>query len=214
MQLLIKQISSFRAGVCRICLSATGDLLMVKASTGKKLTLEEFLALPEGEVNYEFVDGYAVPKMSPKFFHSTLQLTLGLLLRAWCKGKGRVGSEWAILLKRKGEDWSPVPDLTYISYERLPKNWKRNEACPVPPELVIEIISPDKKMKEFEDKAKDYFAAGVSRVWIVDPQEITIKVFLSAEFSQVYTDNMPIVDTLFPGLELTVRLLFEEAELV
>lgn len=187
---------------------------MVKATTGKKLTLEEFLSLSEGDINYEFVDGYAVPKVSPKFFHSTLQLTLGMLLRVWCKGKGRVASEWAILLKRQGKDWAPVPDLTYVSYERLPKNWQFNEACPVSPELVIEILSPDQTMKEFEEKARDYFAAGVSRVWVVDPEAMSIRIFLSAKISQVYTDNMPITDTLLPGLELTVRLVFEEAELI
>ena len=33
---------------------------MVKVSIEKQLTLEEFLALPEGDINYEFVDGYAV----------------------------------------------------------------------------------------------------------------------------------------------------------
>ncbi|MCC3415551.1 hypothetical protein [Microcoleus sp. PH2017_02_FOX_O_A] len=35
---------------------------------GTKLTLEEFLALPDGDVYYEFVDGEAVPKVSPKKF--------------------------------------------------------------------------------------------------------------------------------------------------
>ncbi|MBW4543473.1 MAG: Uma2 family endonuclease [Symplocastrum torsivum CPER-KK1] len=183
-------------------------------NTGTQLTLEEFLALPEGDVNYEFVDGQAVPKVSPKYFHSTLQLAFLLLIRAWCKGKGRVVPEWAILLKRQGKDWAPVPDLTYISYERLPKSWKQNEACPALPELVIEIISPDQTMKEFEDKANDYFAAGVSRVWVVDPEAISIKVFFPDVVNQVYTDNMPIVDTLLPGLELTTRQVFEEAELL
>lgn len=187
---------------------------MVNVTTGNKLTLKEFLALPEGDVNYEFVDGYAVPKVSPKFFHSALQAALLFLIRAWCKGKGRTVAEWAILLKRQGKDWTPLPDVTYISYERLPKSWKRNEACPVPPELVIEIISPDQTMKEFEDKAKDYFDAGVSRVWVVDPEAINIRVFLSPESSKVYADTTAIVDTLLPGLELTVRQVFEEAELL
>lgn len=183
-------------------------------NTGTQLTLEEFLALPEGDVNYEFVDGQAVPKVSPKYFHSTLQAALLLLIRTWCKGKGRVGSEWAILLKRQGKDWAPVPNLTYISYERLAKSWKRNEACPAIPELVIEIISPDQTIKEFEDKAKDYFAAGVSRVWVVDPESISIRVFFPDGTSKVYTDTMPIVDTLLSGLELTTRQIFEEAELL
>lgn len=187
---------------------------MVKASTGNKLTLEEFLSLPQGDVNYEFVDGYAVPKVSPKFFHSASQRALLFLIYAWCKGKGRVAAEWAIILRRKGEDWAPVPDLTYISYERLPKNWQRNEACPIPPELVIEIISPGQTIKEFEDKAQDYFAAGVSRVWVVDPETMSIRVFLSPDKSLVYTDNMQIVDTLLPGLELTARQIFQEAELI
>lgn len=40
---------------------------------GTKLTLEEFLALPDGDVYYEFVDGEAVPKVSPKKIHSSLQ---------------------------------------------------------------------------------------------------------------------------------------------
>lgn len=43
-------------------------------NTGNQLTLEEFLALPDGDIYYEFVDGQAIPKVSPKYFHSTLQL--------------------------------------------------------------------------------------------------------------------------------------------
>ncbi|MBC1237560.1 Uma2 family endonuclease [Nostoc sp. 2RC] len=179
-----------------------------------QLSLKEFLSLPEGDVYYEFIDGQAVPKVSPKFFHSTLQIALGLLIRAWCKGKGRVLPEWAILLKRQGKDWAPLPDLTYISYERLPKTWKCNEACPVIPELVIEIISPDQTIKEFEEKAKDYLTAGVSRVWVIDSEVMSIRVFLPDGSNQVYTDNISIVDTLFPGLELTTRQIFEEAELL
>ncbi|TVP58609.1 MAG: Uma2 family endonuclease [Nodularia sp. (in: Bacteria)] len=183
-------------------------------NTGTKLTLEEFLNLPGDDVNYEFVDGQAVPKVSPKFFHSTLQAALLVLIRLWCKGKGRVGTEWAVILKRQGKDWVPVPDLTYISYERLPASWKRNEACPVIPELVIEIISPDQTKKEFEEKAKDYLAVGVSIVWVVDPEAISIRVFLPDGSSQVYTDNMLIINSILPGLELTTRQVFEEADLI
>lgn len=183
-------------------------------STKNKLTLQEFFALPAEDLNYEFVDGYAVPKVSPKYFHSTLQLALCFLLRTWCKGKGRVVPEWAIILKRQGEDWVPTPDLSYISYERLPASWKRNEACPIAPELIIEIISPGQTKRQFADKAKDYFEAGVSRVWIVDSEAINIKVFVANNSSQLYTGNMPITDSLLPGLKLTVQEIFEEAGLV
>lgn len=185
-------------------------------SSGTQLTLQEFLALPEGQgdVTYEFVDGHAVPKVSPKAFHSALQAALIVLIRLWCKGKGRIYPEWAIILERQGQAWVPIPDLTYISYERLPASWKRNEACPALPELVIEIISPDQSIKEFEIKANDYLNAGVSRVWVVDPDTYSIRVFSSGEVSQPYTDTMAIVDPLLPGLELTPRQVFAEAELI
>lgn len=41
-------------------------------TTKTKVTLEEFWVLPEGETAYELVDGRAIPKISPKYFHSSL----------------------------------------------------------------------------------------------------------------------------------------------
>ena len=112
-------------------------------NTKTKLTLEKFWALPETETAYELIDGQVVPKVSPLGFHSALQAAFIVLIRSWSRGKGRAYPEWAVKLKRNGvhpersrrEDWVPAPDITYISYERLPKSWRRNEACPVPPEL-------------------------------------------------------------------------------
>lgn len=182
--------------------------------TKTNLTLEEFWALPPGETACEFVDGRAIPKVSPKYFQSSLQRAFDRLISAWCKGKGRIRPEWAVSLERKGIPWVPVPDLTYVSYERLPRSWSRNEACPVPPELAIEIISSGQTMKDFEDKARDYFNAGVTRVWVVDPEAISITAFFPDGTRKAYTDDTKIVDKLLPGLELTPQLVFEEAELL
>ena len=182
--------------------------------TKTDLTLDKFLTLPEGETAYELVDGKAIPKVSPKEFHSTLTFALTTLLTRWAKGRGRVRLEWALTLKRNGIDWSPVPEVTYISYERLPKSIFRNQACPVPPEFVTEVISPGQTMSEFEDKAKDYFAAGVLRVWVVDPEAISITVFFPDGTRSLYRGDTKIIDTLLPGLELSPQLIFEEAELL
>jgi len=177
------------------------------------ITLEDFWALPEAETAYELVDGTAIPKVSPKYFHSVLQKALLTLIGSWCRGRGRILPEWAVTLKRNGQDWVPTPDLTYISDARLPRSWRRNEACPVPPELVIEIISPGQTLKEFEQKARDYLAAGVLRVWVVDPEAQSIRVFFP-DGRVFYSDDILIYDTLLPDLKLTSRQIFEEAELV
>jgi Uma2 family endonuclease len=74
--------------------------------TRTNLTLQEFLALSEGDTACELIDGRAVPKVSPKLFHSTVQLALLLLFLDWCEGKGRVIQEWAVLLQRDNKDMS------------------------------------------------------------------------------------------------------------
>ncbi|MBG1260520.1 Uma2 family endonuclease [Nostoc commune] len=149
-----------------------------------QLTLEEFLALPEGDITYELIDGEAVSKfkndeIAPKFFHSSITGALFILLSAWAQGKGRVVIEWAIKLTRNQQDWVPVADLTYISYNRLSADWLQDEACPVVPELVIEIISPGQTFGEMTEKATDYLKAKVQRVWIIDSRAKTITIFYS-----------------------------------
>lgn len=181
--------------------------------TQHRLTLQEFLAMPESDVSYELVEGEAVPKMSPKRFHSRVSGALYLLLSQWCQDRGEVNPEWAIALKRQGEDWVPVPDLTYVSYQRLPAEVMKDEACPVPPELAIEIISPGQTFGQLAEKATDYLDAGVSRVWVVDPQARSITVFYSDAPPRTYTKTALITDSLFEGLRLTPQQIFQEARL-
>ncbi|MEP1080042.1 Uma2 family endonuclease [Leptolyngbya sp. PL-A3] len=133
------------------------------------LTLEAFLAFPEGDVACELINGVAVSKTVPQRFHSRTQKALLLILENWGCQRGEVGIEWAVTLKRKGKDWVPVPELLFVSQERLPKDFTEDGPCPIPPELAVEIISPDQTFGGMTEKALDYLAAGVLRVWIVDP---------------------------------------------
>jgi len=61
--------------------------------SSKSLTLPEFLSLtaPDGDITYELVNGEAIAKMSPKFFHSRLTGALFLVLDRWNQGRGEVG---------------------------------------------------------------------------------------------------------------------------
>ena len=180
-----------------------------------QLTLQEFLNLSpgEGDITYELVDGQAVPKMSPKFFHAKLTRVLLNLIEQSCEGKGEVCPEWAVALTRRGRDWMPIPDILYISYERLPANWDENEACPVPPNLVIEIISPGQTFGQMAAKAKDYLDAKVLRVWVVDSKARSITVFYPDAAPQTYMGEELLKDSLFEGLEFTVEQVFQKAKI-
>lgn len=143
-----------------------------------------------------------------------MQRALLRLFDTWCPGNGRIRPEWSVILKRNDSPWVPTPDLTYISYARLPRSWRRNEACPIPCDLAIEIISPDQTFKQLADKALDYIKAGVLRVWVIDPETFSITVFSPDGVSNQLSGDTKIVDALLPGLELTQKVIFEEAELL
>jgi Uma2 family endonuclease len=69
-------------------------------------------------------------------------------------------------------------------------------------------------MSAFEEKVRDYFNAGVSRVWVVEPEALSITAFSPDGARSLYMGNTKIIDTLLPGLELSSQLIFEEAELL
>ena len=183
---------------------------VIETVTSQRMTLAEFLASPESDQNYEFIDGQVIRKMSPKRFHASLQAELLIFLRTLFEGKGYVYPEWGIVLTRNDQDWCPVPDLTYISIERLPSD-VGNEMCPVPSELVIEIMSEGQTFREFVVKAGDYLSAGVLRVWVIDPLSRTLTVFYPDRAPETYRGDRLLTDELFPELAVTVELFFVKA---
>lgn len=185
--------------------------------TKKKLTLQEFLSLADEDVTYELVEGEAIPKMSPKRFHSLLTSTLFLLLHEWNQtqeNQGEVGIEWAITLKRKGKDWCPVPDLLYISHQRLKTVPFDDIACTIPPELAIEIISPDQSFSNLSEKAVDYLNANVNRVWIIDSQVKKVTVFYPDSPPQTKSNDDTLADKILPNLSITPQQIFTKAGLL
>lgn len=175
-----------------------------------KLTLQEFLSLPESDNRCEFVDGEIVTKMSPTSPHSRAQKRLLRLLDDWYEnsGQGEVNPEWTVVLIRHGVDWAPVPDLTYISQSRVPTDWDEEGPCPGIPELVVEIISPGQTFGELTEKATNYLLAGVERVWVVDTKAQSVTIFCRDDLPQTFRGDGTISDSLLPGLVLPVARIF------
>lgn len=180
-------------------------------SSTTKLSLQEFLDIPQDDLIYELKEGAAIAKMAPKRFHSRLTCAFHLLLHHWSQTRGEVGIEWAVTLQRNGEDWVPVPDLLYISYDKLPRERFADEACPIPPDLVIEIISPGQLLGDLISKATDYLLSGVSRVWLVDSIAKTITIFYPDSPPQTKRNQDIIKDEILPELEFSVNDIFQQA---
>jgi Uma2 family endonuclease len=183
-------------------------------STQTKLTLDQFLSSPLANENYEYFDGELIQKMSPKLSHSRVTGQLFILLNDWNQEQGEVGIEWCVRLKRNGKDWCPIPDLLYISYAKLGEIELEDDACPIPPELVIEIISPDQSFSDLSEKAEAYLKAGVDRVWLVDTKARKITIFYPDSPPQTKQGEDSLADNLLPKLNLTPLQIFQKAKLI
>src|SRR5580692_10724586 len=104
------------------------------------------IVLPEVKPALEWIGGRAVQKVSPQRKHALAQTRFAIALETWARagGRGTVGTEWEFRLQPPGEVRRPlVPDVAFISFERLPYDDEAAADIPhVAPDVVVEVLSP------------------------------------------------------------------------
>jgi Uma2 family endonuclease len=136
------------------------------------------MGIPDVKPAIESIRGRWERKMSPRRRHAILQARVAMLLTQWAGDRGEVGTEWRFYLVGGGESESSlVPDVAYVSFERLPLalGEAREKTC-IAPDLAVEILSPGDRRGVLEEKIGLYLANGSIAVVIVDPLERTIEV--------------------------------------
>lgn len=171
------------------------------------LTLEEFLARPQEKPYAEYLFGRVVEKAMPKRSHSLLQSNLAHLLWTWVEGGagGEVLTEPRCILSTSAERHVQLPDVAWFSV-RAPVDESDNVVAP--PDLAVEILSPDDPFGRVQQKIRVYLRAGVRVVWIVDPATRTVSVCRRSEEPTLAAVGDVLEDALLPGLRLSLEDLF------
>jgi Uma2 family endonuclease len=167
------------------------------------------IVLPETKPETEWVRGRALQKVSPQRDHSLLQGELYTQLRLWARGRGEVGPEWRFRVAPRHEVRRPlVPDVAYISKERLrPLTDAEMQMPPVAPDVAVEILSPDDRRPDVDDKIRTYLQAGSSLVMVVEPTRRVVE--LHDPCATKYVDETGTIEhTALPGFRYSVRELF------
>ena len=186
-------------------------------TTTARLTLEQFLALPDTEPASEYACGEVIQKPMPGLTHYVIQhffdLVLGLFLRQ--TRLGRVGPELRCIFGPPGRERVFVPDIAFLGWQRLPRGDTRNTLqFRVAPDLAIEILSPNQPMGRFTEKIQFYLLYGVRLVWVVDPAAETVTVLVSGEEPRTLSagDTLDGGDVL-PEFSIAVADIFAEMDL-
>ena len=134
------------------------------------------IVLPETKPETEWLRGRPVQKVSPLRDHSRLQCWWLRRLGDWAEKRGEVGPEWRFRISPPGEPIRPlVPDLTYLSYDRMGDLTAEELQAPlVPPNAAIEICSPGQNRRDLADKVATLIRAGSDVVIVVDPRKRTV----------------------------------------
>jgi Uma2 family endonuclease len=103
-----------------------------------------------------------------------------------------------------------LPDVSFVRWERLPDRELPEEAIPdLVPDLAIEVLSKRNTRGEMKRKLKEYFLAGTTLAWLVDPRKRIVTVHTAPDVSTRLTEDETIDGgAVLPGFSLPVKRIF------
>jgi Uma2 family endonuclease len=176
---------------------------------GQRMTLREFLALPEEEPPLEFDGEVVTQKMAPTPDHIEVQAIFREAFNN-AASEHRLGRAFFELRFRVGSVVR-VPDVGYYRRERLQiRQGRRYERNLGVPDIAVEIVSPDQSVTSLIRKCQEYLALGSQIALVVDLDEAAVLAFRPGQPVRVLQGHDRIdVDEVLPAFALTVHELFE-----
>lgn len=102
------------------------------------------------------------------------------------------------------------PDVFYVSNDRRDGFYKRGFKGA--PDLVVEVLSPGTARIDKNAKRRIYTAAGVTELWLIDPDAQEIQVYYLQEDSNhphaTHREKAQFTSPLFPGLTFDCAEIF------
>ena len=138
---------------------------------------DDLLIMPEGE-RYELVNGQLVEKPM-SVLSSWVGLEAGARLRNFVVEHelGYVfGSDCGYQCFPDAPAKVRKPDASFVARHKLPQGLMDGHLR-VPPDLAVEVASPNDSFRDVDEKVEEYLAAGVRSVWLINPRLRVLQVF-------------------------------------
>jgi Uma2 family endonuclease len=184
---------------------------MATAAIDTRYTPEDLLALPD-KGQYELIDGQLVERhMGAK---SSLAATNLLLLVGHFIHLQKLGlvfqSDCGYQIFADDPSRVRYADGSFIQRGRLPGDTPPEGHCRIPPDLVIEAISPNDIARAVEEKIEQWLAAGVRLVWVLYPDTQRLHVHrYDSTVSKLRSDDALSGEDVVPGFQCRVTEIFQ-----
>ena len=178
----------------------------------KLLTADDLLRLRSEGVRGELIRGVLHKGMASGEEHGELVMNLGFIVNTHVKPRrlGRVvGSDVGVRLERN-PDTVREPDLAFVSADKRPLGVRNTGYLEVPPDLVVEVVSPSDRLSDAAEKAWMWISYGVGLAWIIHPEDRTVDVYRAGAPVETLTENDVLDgDPALPGFSCAVRDIFD-----
>jgi Uma2 family endonuclease len=189
---------------------------MNQAIEGVRWTIYDLEVLPENEwTRYEIIDGELFMTRSPHRRHQQVCGKIFRQLDVWSDASGLGETIVAPGLIFSEAD-SVIPDVVWVSRERLAQIEDEAGHLTGAPELVVEVLSSGKQneLRDKEAKLKLYSVQGVQEYWIVDRFTKQVEVYRREKARLVLVATLlgddEITSPLLPGFCCSISCFFPE----
>jgi Uma2 family endonuclease len=141
------------------------------------VTPEPLLAMPDGD-RYELIDGKLVKRNSgaeSNHIAATIMRLLGNHVAAR-RLRPVFGPDRGYQIFSDHPNPVRFPDGSFIGRGRLPDERVPDGHIKIPPDLAVEVVSPNDTPEEVEAKRVEYRRAGMDVLWIIYPGARTVRV--------------------------------------
>ena len=179
------------------------------AISQRRMTLQEFLRLPEEKPALELIDGRVTQKVSPTLPHGWIQLKLATRINDHAQPR-RLGLAIPELRVAFAES-SPVPDIAVLRWNRLTtdESGALSYEVPAAPDVAIEIRSPGQTVQRQLARCRWLVSSGVQLAYLVDPLEhLVYRVEPDASIDELPADGALTFGDVIPGLSIPIAELF------
>jgi Uma2 family endonuclease len=177
----------------------------------KPVTAEELLRTPDDGLRRELVRG-EVRTMAPAgSAHGRTAVNVTTPLDGHVK-QNELGAVFAAETGFKissHPDTVRAPDVAFVRCERVEIVGEIEGYWPEAPDLAVEVVSPNDRFSEVEEKVEDWIAAGTRMVLIANPRSRTVTVRLPGNKIEILTERDTIQGgEVVPGWTLPVADVF------
>jgi Uma2 family endonuclease len=90
--------------------------------------------------------------------------------------------------------------VSFVAKGRIPGEELTNDFSDVPPDLAIEVVSPEDRVRDVYDRIGEYLQVGVPLVWVVDPEQRAAAVYRSVtDVRRVGSEDFLDGEAVVPG---------------